>query len=67
LTLRLTRATLAGRDLGQHLEFGFALDVEAQHVGLQRAAHVLAGLADAGKHDLRRVGAGGQDALELTR
>lgn len=36
------------------------------HTDFQGAAHVVAGLADAGEHHLGRIAAGGQDTLQLT-
>ena len=52
---------------GQHVEFGLALDVEAQHAGFQRAVHVGAALAHAREHGLGRVTARGDDALQFPR
>ena len=49
-------------DFAEHLQLGLALDVEAANAGLQRLAHLGAGLAHAGE-DLRRVAAGGHHAF----
>jgi hypothetical protein len=53
LTRRLTRAVrrLACGDFGERLELADALDVEAEHVGVERLRHLGAGLADAGEDD----------------
>jgi hypothetical protein len=40
-----------GRDLRQDLKLRLAFDVELADAALQRHAHLLGGLADAGKHD----------------
>ena len=53
------------RDLAQLLELADAFDVEAEDVGLERAPHLGARLADAREDDAGRVAAGGEDALEL--
>ena len=50
----------------QALQLFAGLDVEAVHADFQGAAHVVAGLADAGEHHLGRIAAGGQDTLQLT-
>ena len=52
--------------LGQPIQLIFALDVEAFHTGLQRAAHLGAGLADAGEHHLGWVAADGDHAGQFT-
>ena len=54
-----------GRHARQHFHLADAFDVEAHHAGFERALHLRAGLADAGKDDARRVSAHGQHPLEL--
>ena len=49
----------------EQVELGHALDVEAAHTGVQRLAHLGAGLAHAGEHDPRCITAGGQHACEF--
>ena len=50
----LRRAAHGHRLLRQQLQLALAFDVEAAHAGLQRAAHLGAGLADAGEDHLAR-------------
>jgi hypothetical protein len=52
-------------DRVEQLELADALDVEAAHVHRERALHLGARLADAGKDDPRRIAASGEDALEF--
>ena len=54
-----------GCNLLQALELVGRFDVEAVHADFQRAAHVVARLANAGEHDAVRLPAGRQDALEF--
>ncbi|MCY1405636.1 hypothetical protein D9M71_208810 [compost metagenome] len=54
-----------GGHLLQALQLDVGLDVEAVHADLQRTAHVVAALADAGEDDLARFAAGGQHAFQL--
>jgi len=55
-----------GGDLLQTLQLVGGLDVEAVHTDFQRAAHVVASLADAGEDDAARLAAGGEHALQFT-
>ena len=55
-----------GGNLLQALQLVGGFDVEAVHADFQRAAHVVAGLADAGEDDTARLSAGGQHTLQLT-
>ncbi len=52
-------------DPGQHIQLGFAFDVEAADAGRQRLLHFGAGLAHARKDHLAYIAACGQHALEL--
>ena len=52
-------------DFRQRREFGFALDVEAQHAGVERLPHLGARLADAREDDLAGVAAGSDHARQL--
>ena len=61
----LRRAPFGHGHLRQQVQLALALDVEAAHAGLQRAAHLGAGLADAREHHLRGLAAGRQHAFEL--
>ena len=58
-------APVLARHLGQHAELGLALDVEAEHAGVERLAHLAARLADPREDHPRRVAAGDEDAIEL--
>jgi len=53
------------RYFAEHVQFGFAFDVEAADARLQRLAHFAARLADARKNDLGGLTACGQHAFEL--
>ena len=55
-----------GGDFTEHLQFGFAFDVEAQNARLQCLAHFGACFAHAGEDHLGRVAACGQNAFEFT-
>jgi hypothetical protein len=56
------RGALGQRHFVEHVELGFALDVEAGDAGRKGLAHFGAGLADAREDDLLRIGAHGQHA-----
>jgi hypothetical protein len=61
------RAHLLGqRHLVEHVELGFALDVEAGDAGGEGLTHLGARLADAREDDLPRIRAHGQHARQLT-
>ena len=59
-------AVRSQRHFVEHIDFGFALDVEAANADFQRLAHFAPGLADAGKNDLGRPCACCQRACKLT-
>ena len=57
--------SLRRSDLAQQSKLGLGLDVESEDAFLQREGHLLAGLADAGEHDLLRGDIDGERAAKL--
>ena len=53
------------RDFAERGELGFRLHVQLADSRRQRLCHLVAGLADAGKHDVRRANAGRHGAGEF--
>ena len=61
------RCNLAARQrhCAQHIQLGFALDVEASDTGIERLAHLGAGFAHARKNHLVRLATGSQHTAEF--
>ena len=55
----------ACRDAGELIELARGFDVEAEDARGERRFHLRLGLADAGEHDLARIGARGRHARKL--